>query len=116
MCGAPPLCECAGASHAHLTETRSLLVVVEIHNPTSTPLRLSQLEYTLGHGARARESGFVRLTQTIQPGGSLTVDISVPVRDHNETASAYDLEGKLSGFAGEMQVDWQISTSATVAQ
>lgn len=117
-CASPrPYVSVLGASHASITEAQSLVVVVEIHNPTGTPLRLSGLEYTLAQadGRRRQQSGRVRLTQTVQPGASITVDISVPVRG-GDAASIYDLRGKLSGYAGDVELDWNISAAAKVRQ
>jgi LEA14-like dessication related protein len=88
---------------------RSLVVVVEIHNPTNTPLRLSQLEYTLfKHGDESRTRGTVQLHDTIGPGHTSTVDIAVPVSAGAHPA-AYDIKGRLRGFAGEIELNWKIA-------
>jgi hypothetical protein len=92
---------------------RHLVVVVEIHNPTGTPLRLSELEYTLGrHGTAVNTRGKVLLRDTIAPGHTSTVDIAVPLAGGSRTAAAYELNGRLHGFAGEIEMNWKIAAQS----
>ena len=92
---------------------RHLLVVVEIHNPTGTPLRLSELEYTLArHGGDAPTQGRVQLRDTVEPGHTSTVDIAVPLAAGARAEVAYDLSGRLRGFAGEIEMNWKIAALA----
>jgi LEA14-like dessication related protein len=95
------------------TADRHLVVVVEIHNPTGTPLRLSELEYTLGrHGTEMNTRGKVLLRDTIAPGHTSTVDIAVPLAAGSRAAAAYDLNGRLHGYAGEIEMNWKIAALA----
>jgi LEA14-like dessication related protein len=108
-CATPrPFVSVVGASQTTVAEARSLIVVVEIHNPTRTPIELSTLEYTLKQAGTDRGGGRVTLEGTVAPGGSLTVDIAVPVSG-GMSAEALDLRGKLRGFAGDVQVNWSIA-------
>jgi hypothetical protein len=92
-----------------------LLVVVEIHNPTGTPLRLSELEYTLARrGGDAHTQGRVQLRDTVAPGHTSTVDIAVPLAMGAKPA-AYDLSGQLRGYAGEIEMNWKIAALAQPA-
>lgn len=93
---------------------RHLVVVVEIHNPTGTPLRLSELEYTLGrHGTAMNTRGKVQLRDTVAPGHTSTVDIAVPLAAGSSAAAAYDLDGRLHGYAGELEMNWKIAALAS---
>ena len=92
---------------------RHLVVVVEIHNPTGTPLRLSELEYTLGRrGMLVSSRGKVLLRDTIAPGHTSTVDIAIPLAAGSKAAAAYDLNGRLHGYAGEIEMNWKIAALA----
>jgi LEA14-like dessication related protein len=92
---------------------RNLVVVVEIHNPTTTPLRLHTLEYTLArHGASTRTRGKVILRDTVAPGHTSTVDIAVPLSAGSEPAAGYDLQGRLRGSAGDVELNWKIAALA----
>jgi hypothetical protein len=93
---------------------RQLVVVVEIHNPTGTPLRLSELEYTLGrHGTPMNTRGRVQLRDTVAPGHTSTVDIAVPLAAGSSAAAAYDINGHLHGYAGDLEMNWKIAALAS---
>jgi LEA14-like dessication related protein len=101
-----------------IAERRALLVVVEIHNPTSTPLRLSELDYTLARrGVATPTRGTIRLRDTVAPGHTSTVDIQVPLiaATGSSDAAAYDLSGRLRGYAGETELNWRIAAAAVPA-
>jgi hypothetical protein len=49
----------------------------------------------------------VALRGVVAPGGSLTVDIAVPMRGALATQTL-DLRGHLHGFAGDVQVGWSV--------
>ncbi len=95
---------------------RNLVVVVEIHNPTRTPLRLSELEYTLErHGSASRTQGRVQLRDTVAPGHTSMVDITVPLSAGAHPSAAYDISGRLRGYAGEIELNWKIAALAQAA-
>jgi hypothetical protein len=107
-----PYVSVVGTSHA-TSAPNSLVVVVEIHNPTTTPLRLSQLDYTLARrGDDSRTRGSVTLRDTVAPGHTSTVDIEVPLSAGANRNSAYDLSGRLRGFAGDVELNWRIAALA----
>lgn len=116
-CGAAaqPYVSVVGAAHAPSDAGQALTVVVEIHNPTRTPLRLSGLEYTVARqGEPSKTRGSLRLGSTIAPGRTQTVDIRVPLASSDPDSAIYDLRGRLRGYAGEVEMDWQIATLAQV--
>lgn len=89
-----------------------MVVMVEVHNPTQTPLRLSQLEYILDHGPEGKTArGRVRLNQTVAPGASKVIDIPVPVF----ADAAYRLEGQLRGFAGDVAVSFDVAAASAAS-
>jgi LEA14-like dessication related protein len=116
-CGATaqPYVSVLGAAKAPSDAGQALTVVVEIHNPTRTPLRLSTLDYTVARqGVQSKTRGSLRLGSTIAPGRTETVDIRVPLASNDPVAAVYDLRGRLHGYAGDVQMDWQIATLAQV--
>jgi hypothetical protein len=105
----------AGPSQAGgVAERRALLVVVEIHNPTETALRLSELSYTLARrGVAESTRGTIRLRDTVAPGKTSTVDIEVPLSAAAvATDAAYDIRGRLRGYAGETELQWKIAAES----
>ena len=99
-----------------IADRHALLVVVEIHNPTETALRLSELSYTLARRGVAQSTrGTIRLRDTVAPGKTSTVDIEVPLSSASASASAdaaYDIRGRLRGYAGETELQWKISAES----
>lgn len=83
-----------------------LVVVVEIHNPTRTPIRLSALDYSFAAGQESR--GRVPLRQVIAPGRSSVVPIAVPVDVEDQRGETYRLVGSLRGYAGDTQVSFRV--------
>jgi hypothetical protein len=114
-CASPhPYVSVVAASRATVEDSRALVVVVEIHNPTRSLVRLSSLEYSLGQaGKRERSVGRIALDTSIAPGASQTVDIQVPVRGETSEAQV-DLRGHLHGYAGEVQVDWAVDAKGQI--
>jgi LEA14-like dessication related protein len=111
-----PYVSVVGTGQAPGDLDRNLLVVVEIHNPTTTPLRLHALEYTLArHGASTRTQGKVMLRDTVAPGHTSTVDIAVPLSAGSQPAAAYDIQGRLRGSAGDVELNWKIAALAQAA-
>jgi len=106
-----PYVSVVGTSRSQ-TNRFSLLVVVEIHNPTRTPVRLSELQYTLARRGESATRGTVRLRDTVAPGRTSTVDIAVPMGVGAQLSAAYDLSGRLRGYAGDVEVNWQIAALA----
>ncbi len=86
-----------------------LRVMVEIHNQSHTPLKLSQLDYTFT--ARSRATGSVDLHHqpiVIPPQQSSVVDIDVPVDVGHAHGEPYHLEGILHGFSGDTEVSFKV--------
>ncbi len=107
-----PYVSVVGTSQA-TRESNSVVVVVEIHNPTTTPLRLSQLDYTLAkRGGDSRTRGSVTLRDTVAPGRTSIVDIEVPLSAGSARGGAYDISGRLRGFAGDVELNWKIAALA----
>src|SRR5262245_57640122 len=96
-----PYLSVLGVSEAQRQE--QVLVMVEVHNPTASTLRLARLDYQLHHpGSKETTRGKVPLHQSIAPGHSKVIDIPVPL----EQATEYEIEGRLSGFAGDVAVSF----------
>jgi hypothetical protein len=97
-----------------------LRVMVEIHNHSHTPLKLSHLDYTFEAGGRASGSVDLRTHRApivIPAERSSVVDIDVPVevaKDQGQGAQ-YHLEGTLHGWAGDTEVTFQVTAGGEMS-
>lgn len=100
-------------------EHRTLVMMVEIHNPTSTPIRLSGLEYSYSverDSENDKSRGHVTLRRTVPAGRTSVVDIPVPIGAAIAAAGAhYQLEGQLHGWAGDTEVRFRVSANGELA-
>jgi hypothetical protein len=87
--------------------SQSVQVVVEIHNPTQTPLRLSQLKYTFAAAGKAR--GTVQMTRVVEAGRSAVIDFRVPLQASDRQGDHYQLDGQISGYAGDVQINFNVA-------
>jgi hypothetical protein len=106
------------AAHKTTGEVASrLILIVEITNPTGTPLWLGDLDYRLARiGGADRHVGKVALKEVVPPGRTVTFDIAVPVESGAPQGEKYDLSGRLRGSAGDVQMSWDVDALASVGQ
>lgn len=101
--------------------TTAIVVVVDIHNPTGTQLRLSGLDYRFQADPWFEASGTVVLRRALPAGASATVEIPVPVKDTVFRGSTlaqgvrYRLKGRLRAYEGPVEVTYRVDTSGEVA-
>jgi LEA14-like dessication related protein len=98
----------------------SLVVVVDIHNPTGTQLVLSGLDYHFQADPWFQASGTVTLRRALPAGSSATVEIPLSLEKVAEgvtevDAISYRLEGRLRAFQGPVEVTYRVDTSGRVA-
>lgn len=95
---------------------RELVVFVEIHNPSGSQLKLSELEYSLrrSDGKETKTRGRVALRELVAPGGTAVVDIHVPLHAGAQSGDVFALSGRLHGFAGDLALSWRISAAPRV--
>jgi len=96
---------------------QKIVLVVEIHNPTRTPLWLRDFHYSLApQGGTDSTRGRVALSETVAPGQTVTVPITVPVgaASGGGLAERFDLKGDLRGAAGDVAMSWRVGALASV--
>jgi hypothetical protein len=107
-----------GVEQAHTTPRRSLLVFVEVVNPTSRDLRLSRLEYKVRADSWFESSGQVRVERDIGAGSSAVVEIPVPVQHGgaHEGTIPYTLEGKLFALEDKIERSWNVAVRGAIGR
>jgi hypothetical protein len=97
----------------------SLIVFVEVVNPTDSDLALSRLEYDLSADALLRAKGSARVDRRIGPDSSAVVEISVPVERKVAAAlpgASYRLAGKLFAHGDHMEQFWKVEVKGELAR
>ena len=108
-----------GVEQAHTTPRRSLLVFVEVVNPTSRDLRLSRLEYKVRAASWFESSGQVQVERDIGAGSSAVVEIQVPVRQTGESHASsipYTLEGRLFALEDKIERSWKVAVRGAIGR
>jgi hypothetical protein len=107
-------------SRASLAAPRSsLLVFVEVVNPTGRDLRLSRLEYRVRADSWFESEGQVRLAREIAAGQSAVVEIPVPLRGAgtaHDGAIPYSLEGKLFALDDNIERSWRVAARGAIGR
>jgi hypothetical protein len=106
-----------GVEQGRTTPRRSLLVFVEVVNPTGRDIRLSRLEYKVHADSWFESAGQVRVERDVGAGSSAVVEIPVPVQ-HSGTARAgtipYTLEGKLFALEDKIERSWKVAVRGAI--
>jgi hypothetical protein len=108
-----------GVEQAHQTPRRSLLVFVEVVNPSSRDLRLSRLEYRVRADSWFESSGQVEVEREIGAGSSAVVEIPVPVRHAGESHAGsipYTLEGRLFALENKIERSWKVAVRGALGR
>jgi LEA14-like dessication related protein len=100
---------------AHPVADRELVLLVEIHNPSGSPIQLESLDYDLARpGQVARSRGRIAVRETVSPGHTAVVDIRVPLGKAAVPGEVFDLSGRLHGHAGDLALSWGIKAAPQV--
>jgi hypothetical protein len=108
-----------GVEQAHKSPRRSLLVFVEVVNPSSRDLRLSRLEYKVRADSWFESQGQVSVERDIGAGSSAVVEISVPVQHADGSQSGnipYTLEGKLFALEDKIERSWNVAVRGAIGR
>ncbi|HYU15948.1 MAG TPA: hypothetical protein VEL05_07755 [Candidatus Acidoferrum sp.] len=111
-----------GVEQARATQAaprRSLVVFVEVVNPTQRDLRLSRLEYRVHADSWFETQGQVRLAREIGAGQSAVVEIPVPVQhasSAHDGAIPYSLEGKLFALEDNIERSWRVAVRGAIGR
>jgi hypothetical protein len=95
----------------------SLLMFVEVTNPTQVNLELSRFQYQLEAIDRFSTSGDVSLSRPLNPGGTAVVEVPVKV---NPTATAalsgvpYTLTGRIYAREDRLERSWKVSARGSL--
>jgi hypothetical protein len=90
----------------------SLVVFVEVTNPTDRNLQLSRLEYQVHADSWFESKGQVRVTREIAPKESAVVEIPVPVEHAGQVSEGkvpYSLEGRLFAVEDHVEHSWKVA-------
>ena len=102
----------------------SLVVFVEVVNPTQRELALSRLEYRLDARSWFQTDGSVVLSRVVAPGSSTVVE--VPIRFHrlagyghdgqsdSDQAVSYSLRGRLWAMSEQVQRSWNVEVAGVL--
>lgn len=100
---------------------RTLVMFVEVVNPTQSELTLSRLEYELDAPSLFSTRGNVSLRRKVQPGSSAVVEIPVPLAreigaSRVPSGAPYELEGKLFARENRVERSWKVKVEGALSQ
>lgn len=104
-------------AQARPAKQRTVLVYMEVVNPTARDLQLSRLDYRLSADAWFSTEGTVSLARAVAPRSSAVVEIAVPV-DHvaarRGDGVVYQLKGRLFAQADHVERSWSVTASGEI--
>ena len=118
-CGAhnSPRVSVLGVQESTAAPRASLVVFVEVVNPTSRALTLSRLEYRVRASSWFESAGKVSLSRQVGAESSTIVEIPVPVQ-HAASAEdgtiQYVLEGKLFAREDRAERSWDVAVKGAL--
>jgi hypothetical protein len=101
------------------TADHSLLVFVEVVNPTQRDLHLSRLEYKVRASSWFESAGQVQLARDIGAGESAVVEIPVPMRQSSgghDGSVPYTLDGKLFALEDHVERSWKVQVRGALSR
>lgn len=104
---------------APATARHSLLVFVEVVNPTQRDLHLSRLEYRVRAASWFESAGQVQLAREVGAGESAVVEIPVPMREAGAAQGGsvpYTLEGKLFALEDHVERSWKVQVRGALGR
>jgi len=117
-CGASsgPVVSVLGAEQPRLLASRSLVVFVEVHNPSSRDLRLSRLDYRLDADEWFQTRGTVPVRRAVAAGTSAILEIEVPLKGPAGGAAqvGYQLQGRLFALENAVERSWPVSAQGAL--
>ncbi len=106
-----------GVSQARrATDSSTLVVFVEVVNPSSTALQLSRLEYQLEASSWFRTRGKVALGRSVGAGSSAVVEIPVEASSDVPSGAAYALSGKLFARENRVERSWKVRVKGALSE
>jgi hypothetical protein len=118
-CGAhnSPRVSVLGVQESNAAPRASLVVFVEVVNPTSRALTLSRLEYRVRARSWFESAGKVSLSRQVGAESSTIVEIPVPVAHsakNDEGVIPYVLEGKLFAHEDRLERSWNVAVKGAL--
>lgn len=118
-CGAhnSPRVNVLGVQESRAAPRASLLVFVEVVNPTSRSLTLSRLEYRVRASSWFESAGKVSLSRQVGAESSTIVEIPVPVAHASKSDDGvipYVLEGKLFAHEDRLERSWNVAVKGAL--
>src|SRR5262245_55420144 len=107
--GGRPQVKALGVSQSRrAVDAKTLIVFVEVVNPSQSPLRLSRLEYQLEASSWFHSRGKVALQRSVGAGSSAVVEIPVEASNDVPSGAAYALSGKLFARENRVERSWKV--------
>jgi len=118
-CGAHnnPRVSVLGVQESSQAARQSLVVFVEVVNPTSRALTLSRLEYRVRASSWFESAGKVSLSRQVGAESSTIVEIPVPVSHaakSDEGVIPYVLEGQLFAHEDRLERSWHVAVKGAL--
>lgn len=111
-----PRIKVLGVEQTQRAPRQSLVVFVEVVNPTGRNLTLSRLEYRVRAQSWFETKGEVRLTRQIGAESSAVVEIPVPVERAaaSEEKIPFTLEGTLFARENQIERSWDVEVKGAL--
>jgi hypothetical protein len=106
-----------GVQESSQAARQSLVVFVEVVNPTSRALTLSRLEYRVRASSWFESAGKVSLSRQVGAESSTIVEIPVPVSHaakSDEGVIPYVLEGQLFAHEDRLERSWHVAVKGAL--
>ncbi len=118
-CGAhnSPRVNVLGVQESNAAARQSLVVFVEVVNPTSRALTLSRLEYRVRASSWFESAGKVSLSRQVGAESSTIVEIPVPVAHAAKSEDGvipYVLEGQLFAHEDRLERSWHVAVKGAL--
>jgi hypothetical protein len=93
----------------------SMLLFVEVTNPTKRPLEFSRLSYEIETAAPIKSEGEVRVARNVTAGSSAIIEVPLaPGAVENQTPGPIVLKGRLFVKDQEVERSWPISATGHI--
>jgi hypothetical protein len=117
---ASPRVQVLGVEQVRSSPQQTLVVFVEVVNPSGRDLRLSRMEYRVHADSWFDSSGQVVLSREVGAGSSAVVEIPVPVDRPQSTSPdgevEYTLEGKLFAREDAIERSWKVAVRGALGR
>jgi hypothetical protein len=98
---------------ATTAQPHSVVVFLQVRNPSNRPIKLSRLQYTFSADG-ASKVGNLTLSRSLA--GDAAVIVEVPIELHAPADGEFHLDGKLYAFEDQIVRSWKVNAVGTFAE